>query len=92
LCHCWHSSAGWASNCCSPSSSPWEFCAARALVGALAWALIPFGGLVGGALIALVGLAPTLWLTGLAYVAATLLPLARRSFRAFGSRPGAEAA
>jgi MFS family permease len=65
---------------------------ASALVGALAWALIPFGGLVGGALIAVVGLAPTLWLTGLAYVAATLLPLARRSFRSFGSRPGAEAA
>ena len=64
---------------------------ASALVGALAWALIPFGGLVGGALVALVGLAPTLWLTGLAYFAATLLPLARRSFRAFGSRPGAEA-
>lgn len=61
---------------------------ASALVGALAWALIPFGGLVGGGLIALVGLPPTLWLTGLAYVAATLLPLARRSFRAFGSRPG----
>ncbi len=65
---------------------------ASALVGALAWALIPFGGLVGGALVALVGLAPTLWFTGLAYFAATLLPLARRSFRAFGSRPGAEAA
>ncbi len=65
---------------------------ASALVGALAWALIPFGGLVGGAFVALVGLAPTLWLTGLAYFAATLLPLARRSFRAFGSRPGAEAA
>jgi MFS family permease len=65
---------------------------ASALVGALAWALIPFGGLVGGALVALVGLAPTLWLTGLGYFAATLLPLARRSFRAFGSRPGAEAA
>lgn len=61
---------------------------ASALVGALAWALIPFGGLVGGALIALIGLAPALWLTGLAYFAATLLPLARRSFRAFGSRRG----
>lgn len=61
---------------------------ASALVGAFAWALIPFGGLVGGALIALIGLAPTLWLTGIAYFAATLLPLARRSFRAFGSRPG----
>ncbi|HEV2518197.1 MAG TPA: MFS transporter [Devosia sp.] len=60
---------------------------ASALVGALAWALIPFGGLVGGALVALIGLAPTFWLTGIAYFAATLLPLARRSFRTFGSRP-----
>ncbi|KQW80132.1 MFS transporter permease [Devosia sp. Root413D1] len=62
---------------------------ASALVGALAWALIPFGGLLGGALIALIGLGPALWLTGFAYFAATLLPLARRSFRSFGSRPGA---
>ena len=61
---------------------------ATALIGAFTWALLPFGGLVGGALIALIGLGPTLWLTGIAYVAATLLPLARRSFRSFGSRPG----
>lgn len=61
---------------------------ASALVGALAWALIPFGGLAGGALIALIGLGPALWLTGIAYFAATLLPLARRSFRSFGTRPG----
>jgi len=61
---------------------------ATALVGAFAWALIPFGGLVGGALIGLIGLGPTLWVTGLAYFAVALLPLARRSFRSFGSRPG----
>jgi len=61
---------------------------ATALVGAFTWCLLPFGGLVGGALIALIGLTPTLWLTGIAYLAATLLPLARRSFRSFGSRPG----
>jgi MFS family permease len=60
---------------------------ATALVGAFAWALIPFGGLVGGALIAVIGLSPTLWVTGLAYFVAALLPLTRRSFRAFGSRP-----
>lgn len=63
---------------------------ATALIGAFTWALLPFGGLVGGALIALIGLGPTLWLTGIAYVAATLLPLARRSFRGFGSRPGVQ--
>lgn len=63
---------------------------ATALIGAFTWALLPFGGLVGGALIALIGLGPTLWLTGIAYVAATLLPLARRSFRSFGSRPGVQ--
>jgi MFS family permease len=60
---------------------------ATALIGAFTWALIPFGGLVGGALIALIGLEPALWLTGFGYFAATLLPLARRSFRSFGSRP-----
>lgn len=61
---------------------------ASGLVGAFAWALIPFGGLVGGALVALIGLAPAFWLTDIAYFAVTLLPLARRSFRTFGSRPG----
>ena len=56
------------------------------IYGALCWALIPFGGLVGGALIGLVGLAPAFVLMGLAYLAATLLPLMRRSFRGF-ARP-----
>ncbi|WP_225769018.1 MFS transporter [Inquilinus sp. Marseille-Q2685] len=53
---------------------------------ALCWTLIPFGGLFGGALISGVGLPAALLLIGLAYLAATLLPLARRSFRGFGKR------
>ena len=59
-----------------------------ALTFALCWALLPFGGLVAGALIAGIGLGPALWVTGLAYLAATLMPLAWRSFRAFSNRPG----
>ena len=50
---------------------------------ALCFALIPFGGLVGGALISMIGLAAALSLTGLAYLAATLFPLALKSFRGF---------
>ncbi|MFS8147684.1 MFS transporter [Rhizobium sp. BR 249] len=54
-----------------------------AMNAALCFALIPFGGLVGGALISTIGLAGALFLTGLAYLAATLAPLALRSFRGF---------
>jgi len=50
---------------------------------ALCFALIPFGGLVGGALISMIGLAAALSLTGLTYLAATLFPLALKSFRGF---------
>ncbi|PDT00757.1 MFS transporter [Rhizobium chutanense] len=50
---------------------------------ALCFALIPFGGLVGGALISTIGLAAALFLTGLAYLAATVSPLALKSFRGF---------
>ncbi|OWV74242.1 MFS transporter permease [Rhizobium sp. N122] len=50
---------------------------------ALCFALIPFGGLVGGALISTIGLAAALLLTGFAYLAATLLPLGLKSFRGF---------
>jgi len=53
---------------------------------ALGWSLIPFGGLFGGALISGIGLSAALMLTGLAYLAATLLPLARKSFRGFEKR------
>jgi MFS family permease len=58
-----------------------------ALTFALCWSLLPFGGLVAGALIAGIGLGPALWVTGLAYFAATLMPLAWRRFRAFSDRP-----
>jgi len=58
---------------------------------ALCWTLIPFGGLLGGALISGIGLPAALLLTGLAYLAATLLPLARKSFRGFEKRRIADA-
>jgi MFS family permease len=54
-----------------------------AMNAALCFVLIPFGGLVGGALISTIGLAAALSLTGLAYLAATLFPLALKSFRGF---------
>ncbi|UED29954.1 MFS transporter [Rhizobium ruizarguesonis] len=54
-----------------------------AMNAALCFVLIPFGGLVGGALISTIGLAAALSLTGLAYLAATLFPLALKSYRGF---------
>ncbi|OAV52245.1 MFS transporter permease [Rhizobium sp. WYCCWR10014] len=54
-----------------------------ALNTALCFALIPFGGLAGGALISALGLAAALFLMGIAYLAATLAPLALKSFRGF---------
>ncbi|MBX5045966.1 MFS transporter [Rhizobium lentis] len=54
-----------------------------AMNAALCFALIPFGGLVGGALIGGIGLAAALFVTGLAYLCATLAPLALKSFRGF---------
>jgi len=56
------------------------------LVNALSWSLIPFGGLVGGLLLTLFGLPITFTLCGGAYLLATMLPLARRSFRQFSDR------
>jgi MFS family permease len=65
----------------------------RALTGrvtslytAFCWALLPFGGLVGGAAISLLGLSGALISLGTAYLIATLLPLARREFRGFDTR------
>ncbi|MBX4953648.1 MFS family permease [Rhizobium binae] len=60
-----------------------------ALNAALCFALIPFGGLVGGALISTIGLAAALLLTGLLYFAATLAPLALKSFRGFDGETAA---
>lgn len=48
---------------------------------ALCWALIPFGGMVGGALVAGAGLAPALWVLGGAYFAATMLPTVQPQWR-----------
>ncbi|NHN56434.1 MFS transporter [Calidifontibacter sp. DB0510] len=58
-----------------------------ALNTALCWALIPFGGLLGGALISGLGLRPAMWIVGVSYFVATLMPLVRKSFRQFGDRP-----
>jgi MFS family permease len=52
-----------------------------ALFGALAWALMPFGGLYGGLLIDSYGIAIALGATGLFYLVATLAPVALPSFR-----------
>ncbi|MBB2794045.1 UNVERIFIED_ORG: MFS family permease [Rhizobium pisi] len=57
-----------------------------ALNVAFCFALVPFGGLVGGALISTIGLAAALLFTGLAYLAATLAPLALKSFREFDGK------
>ncbi len=54
---------------------------ATALSGAIAWILIPFGGLVGGALIAWLGISAAMWVAGIGYFAATLVPLLIPSFR-----------
>ena len=69
----------------------------RALVGrvgslstAVAWALMPFGGLVAGGLLAVLGLEGALLAAGTLYLVATLAPLADRRFRAM-ERPAATA-
>lgn len=58
-----------------------------ALIGAISWGLIPFGGLVGGALIAGLGLDAALLIAGGCYLVVTLMPLALPSFRQFDRRP-----
>lgn len=63
-----------------------------ALITALAWVLMPFGGLAGGWAISAFGLPATLWVTAAAYFAATMLPLLLPGFRAFAERPGRGAA
>lgn len=57
------------------------------LVTASAWALMPFGGIVGGALIAGAGLSNAMWIAGGCYFAITLLPLCLPGFRQFAKRP-----
>ncbi|NDL56852.1 MFS transporter [Phytoactinopolyspora mesophila] len=46
----------------------------RTMVVAVAWSGVPFGGLVGGGLIALAGLSPALVVCGITYLITTTLP------------------
>lgn len=57
-----------------------------ALVGALTWSLIPFGGLYAGLLVDRAGIATALGITALLYFVATLAPLAVPSFRQMGRK------
>jgi MFS family permease len=52
---------------------------------ALCWALIPFGGMVAGALVAGAGLAPALWILGGAYFVVTMLPTVQPQWRSLDS-------
>ena len=54
---------------------------------ALCWAGIPFGGLVGGACVAALGLSPALLVLGGAYLAATMLPAVQPAWRTLDSPP-----
>ncbi len=62
-----------------------------ALVGALAWALIPFGGLYAGLLVENVGVAVALGATASLYLLATLAPVALPSFRQMNRKAPAQA-
>lgn len=57
-----------------------------ALNTALCWSLIPFGGIVGGALVGGIGLAPALLVTGVGYFAATMLPALQPRWREIDRR------
>lgn len=56
------------------------------LTNALAWSLMPVGGLVGGVLVDRLGVSPALWWLGLAFLAAAMLPVVVPSWRRFGDR------
>jgi MFS family permease len=57
------------------------------LVTSLCWALIPVGGLLGGALVGFTGVTATLVIVGTGYLAATMLPVLLPSFRSFDRAP-----
>lgn len=62
-----------------------------ALFGALAWALMPFGGLYAGLLVDNAGIVMALAATGALYLVATLTPVAAPSFRQMERKPLAAA-
>jgi MFS family permease len=53
---------------------------------AMSWSLLPFGGLVGGALVAGLGISPALLLVGAAYFATTMVPAVRPRWRDLDDR------
>ena len=57
------------------------------LNSALCWSLIPFGGVVGGALVSSYGLSPALLVIGAGYFAATMLPALQPRWREMDRRP-----
>ena len=58
-----------------------------ALFGALAWALMPFGGIYAGLLVDSWGIAVALAVTGMLYLLAAFAPLIVPSFRQMKRRP-----
>lgn len=61
-----------------------------ALQNSLCWAGIPFGGLIGGVLVAGIGLDPALVIIGVAYFVATMLPALQPQWREMDRRTRAE--
>ncbi|MGY2701010.1 MFS transporter [Nocardioides sp. HB32] len=61
------------------------------LTTAMCFALIPFGGLLGGVLVTGVGLEPAMLVVGLAYFAVTMLPAVDPRWREMDRRPDASA-
>jgi MFS family permease len=57
---------------------------------AMSWALIPFGGLLGGAAVSGIGLSPALFALGAAYFLTTLLPAVQPRWRELDDRPAQE--
>ena len=62
----------------------------NSLITSLCWAGIPFGGVVGGVLVAGFGLSPALLLAGAEYLVATMLPAVRPEWRDIDRRTPAE--
>lgn len=60
------------------------------LNSALCWSLIPFGGIVGGALVSSYGLSAALFVVGAGYLAATMLPALQPRWRELDHRSGAD--
>src|SRR6185437_255550 len=61
------------------------------LLNSVAWALIPFGGLVGGILSDQLGLTAALLICGAVYFVATTLPALRPEWKSMDRRPASRA-